>query len=271
MSFHRIVRFQNRGSLKFSTFSSKFSSGKPFYDSQSGRWVTPHNPNAFQITVDSSTNAELYSVQTFKDFKEKLDCLSKRYSKFLLPSVEDLNSNHMDEMFKCLNLHKSTAILSSKDAAFIHKKYSPDHLGNLFVKHVIINVNIDVASTLKFLKEDILQLSSQGHRIRCTLCNFDTMTPWDIGSLAAELCDLGTDEIFLDNKSNHEYRMEVDEIVQVLEEICYIVSYVLFGSIDFLLHVYLNQHIVFYVFLRLVEGYTRGIHAWTTRVKLFSR
>lgn len=210
--------------LRSRTFSSTRSTDGTYYDSQSARWITPHDPTYFRLTVDANNNPALKSIQLQNDVHGQIDFLSKRYSQFLLPIASDVFDEKKNNNPRILNQNKnldsavndSMAILSTSDLK------NPIKIPSYTMMNV--NVKTNDSSTIDETKKIVEENFEIGNRIRCTMTKFDSMAPWEVGRIAAEMCDVGCEEIFLDNVSQDDFGMDIDELIQVMEEICYIVS-----------------------------------------------
>jgi hypothetical protein len=223
MNKHTHLNIQYRRylvNIKSRIFSSTRSTDGTYYDSQSARWITPHDPTYFRLTVDANNNPALKSIQLQNDAHSQFNFLSKRYSQFLLPIASDVfdgkKNNILDQNNLDSAVNDSLAILSTSDLK------DPIKIPSYIMMN--INVKTNDSSTIDETKKLVEANFEIGNRIRCTMTKFDSMAPWEVGCIAAEMCDVGCEEIFLDNVSQDDYGMDIDELIQVMEEICYIVS-----------------------------------------------
>lgn len=202
------------------TFSSTKGNDGTYYDSQSARWITPHDPTYFRLTIVANNNPAIKAMQSKSDVYGQLKFLSERYNQFSLPISSNAfhkgKNDALDYHRLDSAIHDSLAILST----CVHK--NPIKIPMNAMLDIIIHSNdsIQIEESKKFVAEHF----QIGNRIRCTMTNFDSMAPWVVGCIAAELCDAGCEEIFLDNRFQDEYCMDIDDLIQVMEEICYIVS-----------------------------------------------
>ena len=207
------------GLIRSRTFSACHDGA--YYDSQSARWITPHDPSYFRLTIDATNNPTMKTLQSQKDIRGQFNFLSKRYSQFLLPISCDLIQ--MNESIFDLNHNNSSA----KNDTFAILSSTNNEKRIKIPMNTMININIrsDDNHSIDESKKHVAEHFQIGNRIRCSMTNFDSMAPWEIGCIAAELCDAGCEEIFLDNRSQDDCRMDIDDLIQVMEEICYIVSF----------------------------------------------
>lgn len=139
-------------------FSSTYSS-TAYYDSQSARWITRHDPNKFELTVCVPPSAD-----------------ATRYG-----TVHTTKGDHL--------FNKSQTAVVDCDGSF-------DTVPSNVVVNIITAPNEPAADTISRIRH---HLTSNNTRLRATITNFTADNPIDIGSHAGRLADEGVSELFIDN------------------------------------------------------------------------
>ena len=215
LSTPQSINFTSLGllrSLTAAAFSTNTIATRPYYDSQSARWITPHDPEYFRLSVDLTKHPKLQDDTTLltplHERHTALQMLGDKYSTIVLPPTPILQNNNNIEAHSTLT-----------QSAFVIPSIFPYHASTSAPDNVMFDVSVDaekadVESILKHVGGHF----SKANRVRCTISNFKTQSPVSLGSLCGKLCDAGSEEIFLFNEPD----CDTDDLVEMMEEICYV-------------------------------------------------
>ena len=175
----------------FSSGERAFSSGA-YYDSQSARWVTPHDPSSLKISVDVSTSRPKLDdgdalLTPLHERHEALKELASMYSTIVLPASPFLQNN---------NNVATHAALVGEGVRTVVKSIFPYSTSVAAPENVLFEVEVDCekwGDSGEKAAEHVRAHFDRGNRVRVTARGLGAGA-LEVGKVAGVLADAGGEE-----------------------------------------------------------------------------